>query len=53
MKALTTKQIIDKAGQLLIWSIGIATLLLILITTIFGIVKAATDTSLCIFGVIQ
>lgn len=47
------KNILDKAGQVMIWAIGICTLALILITTVYGVVKAATETSMCIFGCIQ
>ena len=48
-----TKQILDKAAEIAIYGIGGATLLLILFTTIYGAIQAATNTSMCIFGVIQ
>lgn len=50
MKA-QTKNILDKTGQILIWAVGIATLSLILISTVYGVIKAATETSMCIFGI--
>ena len=52
MKA-TTKKIMDKVAEVAIYGIGGATLLLILFTTIYGAIQAATNTSMCIFGIIQ
>lgn len=52
MKA-TTKNILDKAAEVAIYGIGGATLLLILFTTICAVVRAANETSMCIFGCIQ
>lgn len=52
MKA-TTKNILDKAAEIAIGATIGATLLLILFTTIYGAIQAATNTSMCIFGVIQ
>lgn len=52
MKA-QTKNILDKAAEIAIYGIGGATLLLILFTTIYGVIQAANDTSMCIFGCIQ
>ena len=51
MKA-TTKNIMDNATGM-IYTIGIATLALILISTVYGVIQAATDTSMCLFGIIQ
>lgn len=47
------KNIMDKVATICIYGIGIATLMLILFTTVYGVIQAATNTSMCIFGVIQ
>lgn len=52
MKA-TTKNIMDKLAEIAIYGIGGATLLLILFTTVCAVVKAANETSMCVFGCIQ
>ena len=52
MKA-QTKARLDKVAEVAIYGIGGATLLLILFTTIYGVIQAATNTSMCIFGCIQ
>lgn len=51
MKA-QTKARLDKVAEVAIYVIGLLWLLLILFTTI-GAIQAATNTSMCIFGVIQ
>lgn len=52
MKA-QTKRIMDKAAEIAIYGIGGATLLLIIFTIVCAVVKAATDTSMVVFGCIQ
>lgn len=47
------KNIMDKVATVCIYGIGIATLMLILFTTVYGVIQAATDTSMSIFGIIQ
>lgn len=44
---------LDKVAEVAIYGIGIATLALILFTTVCAVVKAANETSMCIFGCIQ
>ena len=50
---MKTNKTLDKVATVCIYGIGICTLALILISTIYGVIQAATDTSMCIFGCIQ
>lgn len=52
MKA-QTKTRLDKVAEIAIYGIGIATLMLIIFTTVYGVIQAANETSMCIFGCIQ